>query len=242
MRTENNPDLRFSKPSPKHASSLLKALDVLSVLAINPDGMAMNDLRHALKQPRTSLLRILQTLEHYGLVAQKSRLWKVTPQFHRWSDEDPAGRLKERHRERLEALSKAVQELVVLGVVEGGRLRHLDYVEWEHQLVVRPGLGRRFPLEQSAMGKLYLSQRLERLKLLEPLAKRSEIIEAGSTGVAWNREEIAPGIIAMAFWVEPASPVAPMVSISWPRSRFSEAAAERAVEAARNLWDIGLQR
>jgi DNA-binding IclR family transcriptional regulator len=78
------------------------------------------------------------------------------------------------------------------------------------------------------------------LKLLEPEAKQSEIIEAGRTGVAWNREETAHGIIAMAFWVEPASPVAPMVTVSWPRFRFTEAAAERAVEAARNLWEIHL--
>jgi len=235
MWTDNNAVIGLSKLSPKHASSLLKALDVMSVLAINPDGMAMNDLRHALKQPRTSLLRILQTLEYYGLVVQESRLWKVTPQFHRWAAKDPAGRLKERHRKRLEALSAAVQELVVLGVVEGGRLRHLDYVEWEHQLVVRPGLGRRFPLEQSAMGKLYLSQRPDRLKLVESENKRNEIIQAGQDGVAWNREETAPGIIAMAIWAEPASPVAPMVSVSWPRSRFNQTAAEYALEAAREL-------
>lgn len=214
----------------------------MSVLAINPGGLSMNEIRNALKQPRTSLLRILQTLQHYGLVTQESRCWKATPQFHSWSANDPVTRLKERHREKLEALSAYVQELVVLGFVEGGRLRHLDYVEWEHQVVVRPGLERRFPLEHSAMGKLYLSQRPDRLKLVGSAAKRKEIMEAGRAGVAWNMEETAPGIIAMAFWVEPASPVAPMVSVSWPRFRFCPKASKRALERARELWKTNVSR
>lgn len=209
----------------------------MSVLALNPAGSSMNDIRNALNFPRTSLLRILQTLQRYGLVVQESRLWKATPQFHSWTAHDPVTRLKERHRGKMEALSAYVQELVVLGGAEGGRLRHFDYVEWEHQVVVRPGLERRFPLEQTAMGKLYLSHRPDRLKLVESAAKRNEIMEAGRTGVAWNKEETAPGIIAMAFWVEPASPVAPMVSVSWPSFRFCPRASKRALERARELWN-----
>jgi len=43
-------------------------------------------------------------------------------------------------RPRLERLSREFQELIVLGVAEDNRLRHVDHVEWEHQVIVRPSM------------------------------------------------------------------------------------------------------
>jgi DNA-binding IclR family transcriptional regulator len=224
---------KYKKTSRQLATSLFKGLDVLSAVAINPEGLMNRELQHAVKLPRTSLLRILQSLELYGLVERNGRAWRVTFRFHQWTAEDPLALLRSRFRTVLEKIANEVRELVVLGAVEGGRLRHIDYVQWEHQILVHPGLARRFPLEHSAMGKLFLSQRPDLRERVSNSLLLKEIDLAGETGVGWNREETAPGIIAMASWATTPSPPAPMISVSWPSFRFNENKARSALEVIR---------
>lgn len=205
---------------------------MLSAVALNPRGVPMAELTQALPLPRTTILRILQSFEVYGLVEHAGHEYRVTARFHAWTSPDPFAALRQRMRPRLERLARECQELVVLGVGEGNRLRHLDYVEWEHQVIVRPGLARRYPLQRSAMGKLLLSHRPDLCaRLAADKRLMREIEEARATGHAWNREETEPGIIAVAAWAEPASPLSPMISVSWPTFRFSERKAAQALRA-----------
>jgi len=228
------------RPSRHLATSLFKALDVLSAVALNPRGVTMTELTRALPVPRTTILRILQSLQAYGVVEQSGRTFRVTERFHAWTSPDPFAALRQRMRPRLERIANELQELVVLGVAEGNRLRHVDYVEWEHQVVVRPGLARRHPLHKSAMGKLLLSQRPDlRARLTGNAALMREITEAQKTGHAWNREETEVGIIAVAAWAEPASPLSPMISVSWPTFRFNE---EKAIQALRAIEHVPFAR
>jgi DNA-binding IclR family transcriptional regulator len=219
------------RPSRQLATSLFKALDVLSAVAQNASGVTMADLTHTLPLPRTSILRILQSLETYGLIEREGRSFRVTSGFHAWTSPDPCAALRQRMRARLERLSRELKELIVLGVAEGNRLRHVDFVEFEHQLVVRPGLVLRHPLHRSAMGKLLLSQRPDLCARLKDAALLSEIDEARRVGHAWNRGETESGIIAVAAWAEPASPISAMIAVNWPTFRFSESKAVIALRA-----------
>jgi len=221
-----------ARSSRQLATSLFKALDILSAVALNPRGVTMAELTRALSLPRTTILRILQSLEVYGLIEHENHAFRVTPRFHAWTSADPFAELRQRMRPRLERLSREFRELIVLGVAEGNRLRHVDYVEWEHQVVVRPGLAQRYPLHRSAMGKLLLSQRPDLcVRLASDGRLRKEIAQAHETGHAWNREETERGIIAVAAWAEPVSPLSSMISVSWPTSRFSERKAAQALRA-----------
>lgn len=222
----------ISQPPRQLATSLFKALDVLSAVALNPRGVTMAELRDALPLPRTSIIRILKSLEVYGLVERDGRVARVTDRFHAWTSPDPFAALRQRMRPRLERIAGEMRELVVLGVGEGNRLRHVDYVEWEHQIVVRPDLAQRYPLHRSAMGKLLLSQRPDLCaRLSDNTQLMREIDTARKTGYAWNREETAAGIIAIAAWAEPPSPLSPMISVSWPIFRFTEQKAAQALRA-----------
>src|SRR5690349_17147348 len=116
-----------SHASRQVATSLFKALDVLSTVAMNRDGVEMRELTRALPVPRTTILRILKSLEAYGLITHEDHLFRVTPKFHAWTSPDPCATIRQRMRRRLERISQEFQELVVLGVAEGNRLRHVDY-------------------------------------------------------------------------------------------------------------------
>ena len=89
--TSKLPARALSSQNRAVATSLLKALDLLSVIARNPKGMSVTQLVPELKVPRTSVLRMLQTFELYGLVDKTGRFWQTTDQFHHWAarpDED----------------------------------------------------------------------------------------------------------------------------------------------------------
>jgi len=71
---------------------------------------------------------------------------------------------------------------------------------------------------------------------IKNLRIKKEIEEAGTTGVAWNREESTPGIIAVATWAGKPSPSTPVISVSWPVFVFSEAKAKDALRCIRKLY------
>ena len=71
------------------ATSLLKALDILTVVARAPEGVSMKRLTDRTKLPRTTILRILRTYQHYGLVKQADHGFSVTQDFFDWTARGP---------------------------------------------------------------------------------------------------------------------------------------------------------
>jgi DNA-binding IclR family transcriptional regulator len=218
------------------ATSLIKGLDILGLIARHPDGLTIREMGELLPMPRTSILRVLVTLEHYGLLERDERLFRPSSQFRSWSSSDPDLLLREKHHAALEIVSAATGELAILGVLDGGKLRHVDYVEGKQVIRIDPRLAAAHALETAAMGKLFLSQRPDLAARIRETRLRSEIAEAGRTGVAWNREESASGVIAVAAWTGKPSPATPVVSVSWPVFRFTETKAAEAVKVIRRAF------
>jgi len=219
------------------ATTLLKGLDLMGCIARHPEGLTMKQLQGLINAPRTTILRLVQTLEDYGFVVRRQGYFIPAERFFAWTQRDNYDGLRARYRPVLERIAPEVKELVVLGVVEGRKLRHLDFVEWEHQIVVRPGLRERYALETTAMGKLFLSVRPDLAARLGSTKIRREIDEARATGVAWNRGESFRGVIAVATWASTPAPNAAMISVSWPEHRFSERAASLAMKSIRRHCD-----
>ena len=48
-----------------------------------------------------------------------------------------------------------------------------------------------------------------------------ELAEIRRTGVAWNREETVPGMIALAHVGFSTAPTEPMLAVAWPAFRFT---------------------
>lgn len=218
-----------SKDTRNLALSLFKGLDVLTALAARQEGCRIQDLVESLGLPRSSLLRLLDSLAHYGLVRRdEGRRYQVTEDFRQWRRSDPDRALKERFGPLMRRITAEVGEMTVLGRLEGRRIRHIHYEEPDRRVRVTPPVGRRFSIETMAMGKLALAVRPDLLPEESGRALRKEIEEAGRLGWAMNRGESEEGIVAWGTWLGEPSPLTLMLAVTWPDFRFSEVSWERA--------------
>jgi len=215
--------------------TLLKALDLLTILAGRAVSMKVPELSQALNQPRTNVIRLLRTLELYGFVVREKYLWRITPAFFAWAT--PAGRhqaLRRQYRRVLEAVAERTGELVTLGVHEGNGVIHIDYIESDRLIRIVASPETRYTLRHGSMGKLALSRRSDLVAKIREARFQMELAEIRRTGVAWNREETVRGMIALACPGFTNNPTEPMLSVAWPASRFSERKAREAVRAIKD--------
>ena len=232
-----NSAMATPKPHPKQkreiATSFLKGLDLLTLLARNSAGLTVPEIRQRLKFPRTSVLRMLGTLEQFGLIAQQENVWGTTERFHDWCNRDMYREIKERHHRALHAIAGDLDELVELGLLEGRGVRYIDWVQAVHPITIDPLKSALYPLHRTATGKLLLSQRPDLCAGLTDRRLLAEIDEARRTGIAWNRRESDPNITAVATWAGKPSAVTPVICVKWPFFRFTEAKARKALAAIR---------
>jgi DNA-binding IclR family transcriptional regulator len=232
--TTRNPDENDLIPDTLMAASstVLKALDLLSVLAGRVEGCRLPELMQALNQPRTNVVRLLEALQIYGLVTRTRRHWHTTPAFHCWAAPPSIHDIqRRRYRPVLEAVAHATGELVLLGLHEGNGIVHIDYIESDHQVRVAPAPDTRHQLSHNALGKLVLSRRHDIAARIRNPRLNAELAEIRRTGIAWNREETVRGMIALATPGFRNTPTEPMVAVAWPASRFSERKGREAVRS-----------
>lgn len=215
------------------ATSFLKGLQLMTLLARNPGGLTVATLRQRLKFPRTTILRMLTTLDLFGLAAKQGALWRATPLFYDWSDRDTHAEIRQRYAETLRKAVKAIDEMIMLGVAEGDGIRFIDYAQSANRVVVAPPRNSLYPLQKSACGKLVLGQRPDLCAGIRDRHLLEEVALARRTGLAWNRAETDPGIDAVALWAGEPAVDTPLIAIIWPSYRFSEAKAGKAIELVR---------
>ena len=224
------------------ASTVLKALDALTILAGNGEGLPLPELSLALNQPRSNVVRLLGSLSTYGLVAREGRLWRTTQAFlDLTAPPDRYTALRRRYRHVLEAAAAATGELVMLGLHEGNGVIHIDNVESDGLIRLAPSTTRH-NIRYNALGKLALSRRPDLAAHFSDAAFHRELEQIRESGVAWNREETVRGMIAMAVPGYSNVPTEPMIAIAWPVLRFSETAAEKARAVLREALNDGGKR
>ena len=211
-------------------TSLLKALDIVSILSGKEQGATLPELVEAMNLPRSTITRVLNTLVQYGLVEKDGRAYRCGRTFDDWAQRDRHAFLKRKYRPMLEEIAEKTGELTLLGLHEGNGIIHLDYVECDHQIRVAPAPLTRHNLKVNALGKLALSKRADLSDKIDDPVLLSEIEEIRRTGVAWNREESVSGMIAMATHGFSASITEPMLAVAWPTYRFTEEKAEEALK------------
>jgi len=205
------------------AATALKAFDLLTILAGRSPGMKVAELAQALNQPRTNIVRLLKTVETYGLVARDARCWRITPAFRAWAaPPDRYEAMCRRYRRVLEVVAARTGELVLLGLHEGNGIVHIDYIESDHRIRIAPSPDTRHSLQHNALGKLALSRRPDLAVKVRDARLQAELAEIRRTGVAWNREETVRGMIALARPGFTNSPTDAMLAVAWPAFRFSE--------------------
>ena len=212
------------------SSTLLKGLDTLTLVSSRPEGVTLPEIVEALNEPRSNVLRLVESLSLYGLIRQQGRHWKVTEALQSWAVPDRHFRLQKLYRPVLESVARATGELVLLGIHEGNGIVHLDYIESDQTIRVAPAPHTRHNLRHNAIGKLALSRRPDLWEDLEP-SLAAELEKIRETGVAWNREESVQGMVAMARSGFTDLATDGMIAVAWPAFRFSEKNAETALAA-----------
>jgi DNA-binding IclR family transcriptional regulator len=212
----------------KPMTSLIKALDLISLLSNKEAGMRMTELAEAMNQPRSTLARSMNTLISYGLVEKKGPVYYCGATFDSWAQRNRHSYWTQRYRNVLGHIAEQTGELVLLGLLEGNGVIHLDYIESDHVVRVAPAPFTRHPLEFTAQGKLSLSRRPDLMEGMDKPDLLNEINEIKRTGVAWNREKTVRGMIAMACPGFTNRPTEPMLVVAWPSNRFTE---EKGVQA-----------
>ncbi|MFT4027190.1 MAG: IclR family transcriptional regulator [Novosphingobium sp.] len=143
--------------------AILRVPEVLMAVAASGAGMALGELAAALKLPKTSLHRLLRTLEHGGFVVRAGGLYRPGPESFRLaaalSQAAPAAQFPACARPVLEALADESGETVMLSVISDKLTEsvYLEVIESPSLLRFAMRAGNRRPLFAVASGKAMLA-------------------------------------------------------------------------------------
>jgi DNA-binding IclR family transcriptional regulator len=248
--------------------SATRALDVLELLAARPEAMSHGEIARALRIPKSSLTDLLATLEHRHYVvregagtAERMRLGPAVLGL--------AGVLLRRLAQPvIAALMARTGESAALVLRDGAEVVVVCKENCNQPILYSLQLGERGPVNASAGGKAILGllpeaeaeailaagplPRLTALTLTEPAALKRDLAAVARGGIAYSREEMIEGIVAMGHAVLDATgrPCAGL-SVGVPKVRFTrekeallaEALREAAAEISGMLgWQGALRR
>ncbi len=214
MMEQQTNEAPFDAPAPM----VERAFQLLDVLMVSDEGLALSDLARALKMSKGSMHRLLKTLEHCGVVEQhEERLYVLGPRVYKLASYVRGAGLRRLALPAMQRLVTALGETIFLGRVEQESIHVLESMEaggehlFPHVSVPR---GTRIPLLAGACGRLVLaSWPLERRQAWlrkHPLPRFTEysltdpeqfLVAAEATavqGLAIDHEEYLTGVNAVA--------------------------------------------
>jgi DNA-binding IclR family transcriptional regulator len=238
-----------------------RTLDLLELLADQPQPWTLVDLARALGIPKSSLHGLLRTLTSRGWVRTDDtgtrfrlgmRALRVGAGY--LDGDDNVGLLGG----VLDELSRRFGETVHLGRLDGDQVVYLAKRESVHHLRLYSSIGRRLPAHATALGKALLAEHPDQVAdrmLRWPLARltartvtdrrafHAALAEARTAGYAVDREENADGITCVAMAVPLAVPAVDAVSVSVPVSRLgTELEASIVAALAETVGGLGRAR
>ncbi|MGA3249560.1 MAG: IclR family transcriptional regulator [Paraburkholderia sp.] len=212
-----------------------RAAAILRMLSTH-SGSSLGAIAKATGLPRSTVQRIVDALAAENLVeagAAGVRLGWGMLQLAQSAQTDMSARA----RTALEALFAATHETVDLAVGHGAEVSFLDRINSDRELRVVPINDRPRPMHAMANGKAILStlsnDEIERvmagrMPALTPHTLKSmpaliaEVEEVRRIGYAYDREEHAPGVCAIAVPIAVRGLPTHAVSVAMPSNRFEE--------------------
>jgi DNA-binding IclR family transcriptional regulator len=214
---------------------IARAAEVLRQLAAEPHGLTLLELSTRVNLPRSTTHRIVGALSREGLVTTGSdgKLC-IGPALIGIA-------VASRRDVRLEAgpylerLSRELRETVNLAVLDGGEVLFIDQYTSRRYLRIASEIGARFPVYCTANGKAllaalppaevarHLPAQLSALTKNTNTNRRkllAELAEVRGTGVAFDREEHAVGVSAVATAVRDAVGAIAAITVVMPSARF----------------------
>jgi len=194
--------------------SIERAFAILRRLASGPAGVT--DLADRVELPKSTVSRLLSTLESLGAVRQMALggPYRIGPVMLEIAAAVSPGRdLIDSARPHLVELMQATGEATGLSVADGNDVHYIDQIESPNAVQVRDWTGERVPLHVVSSGLVLLafapSTRVDEY-LSRPLAKytlrtatevgplRKRLAKVRHDGYAWVYEEFADGINSVA--------------------------------------------
>jgi len=141
-------------------SSIVKALDVILILSSNED-ISIRKLGEKLNISKSTLHRILRTLEHKNFVRQdiKNKKYSLGLKFY-----ELGNKIKDKFKIRnisypfMKDLNNLYQETVQLAIIDKETILIVESIEGTKELRVFAPAGRRLPITYGNFGKIFLAQ------------------------------------------------------------------------------------
>jgi DNA-binding IclR family transcriptional regulator len=235
----------------RNVQSADKALAILSAFEEGREDLGVSELAIELGMHKSTVSRLLATLERRGLVRRVGDRFAPGPELARLGGLAVRGiTLVEAGRPTLERLAERTGETVNLAVREGTRALNVLQVDADHFVGVTDWTGRSAPLHATANGKALLAfglahpaGRLSRLTartIVDRAELRADLERTRSSGFAVAVEELEVGLNAVAAPVfDAAGSCVAAVSVSGPAYRLPEprlpAVGELCAEAAAEI-------
>ncbi|WP_005035013.1 IclR family transcriptional regulator [Holophaga foetida] len=193
-----------------------RAIDVLTALSNHPDGLSLREIAHYVKLPRSTVQRIVETLEDANVViaATTTSGYRLGPTMALFAASMRPFDLSKIARPIVMQLSKKTHENVDLSVLAHGKAVIVDQIPGSHPLKFVGTLGTSLPLHATASGKALLAslpgKELEALRPsleLNRLTRNTittwdglmeELRSIRTTGLALEREEYLVGFSGIA--------------------------------------------
>jgi IclR family transcriptional regulator, KDG regulon repressor len=209
---------RSAQKNKRPVKSLIKALRILDALGDGVGGLGITELSSALKLPKSTVHRLIVTLEAAGYVA-------FDPATATYSLGGRAARLGEQLNHQspllafagpmLEQLTRECHEASHLAILQGSEVVYISHEESKEPVRISFGMGHRAPAHCTALGKIFLAgltdseililyrnkKRLEKLtpQTISSLEKLlSEIAAVRREGIAYDNEEYTRGLRCIA--------------------------------------------
>ncbi|UCF27143.1 MAG: IclR family transcriptional regulator, partial [Chloroflexota bacterium] len=148
MTTKRNPSVQ----------SVERAIDILESFSAEEPGLGVGELSRRVKLPKSTVFRLLTTLESKGFIAQNSetglyhlglRLIPLANSVFVYRD------LRQTARPHLRSLADTLEETTSLSILVDNDIINLEQVEFRGRLVVRAGgAGYKIPFHATSGGKV----------------------------------------------------------------------------------------
>lgn len=214
MMQQQTNEAAFDVPAPM----VERAFQLLDVLMVSEEGLALSDLARALNMSKGSMHRLLKTLEHCGVVdLHEERFYVLGPRVYKLASYVRGAGLRRLALPAMQRLVTAIGETIFLGRIEQDSIHVLESLEaggehlFPHVSVPR---GTRVPLLAGACGRLvFASWSLERRQvwlrkhalprftehsLTDPEQFLADVETITNTGLAIDHEEYLTGVNAIA--------------------------------------------
>ncbi|MBP1933325.1 IclR family transcriptional regulator [Ammoniphilus resinae] len=140
-------------------NSIEKALDLLELLA-EKENLNLLELAELTNRPKSSLFRIITTLENRGYIARSEnndkyclglKILDLSKQFLEKNN------IRNAALAEMNALLHKYGESVNLGILKDGEITYVEVLEGTHQLRFKDEVGSKAPFHATAMGKVILA-------------------------------------------------------------------------------------